>query len=88
MENIRTQVADLGSLSLPEGLAARLLMVRRPSGAWRLAKNAGLIFLGLGENRPASPEWWQATLRTSGFVAVTYHDVVSEAGIVYGRKPC
>jgi SAM-dependent methyltransferase len=143
VENIRTQVADLGSLSLPEGCAdlvvssyafhsltdaqkrrllskilvglrpggrlvvadmmmgrgftsrdrailrskARLLMVRGPAGAWRLAKNASLIFLGLGENRPASPDWWQDTLRTVGFVVVTYQDVVSEAGIVYGCKP-
>lgn len=43
--------------------------------------------LGVGQEHPATPEFWQAALRDAGFTDVSFRPVVAEAGIVSGVRP-
>lgn len=65
----------------------RSLAARGPAGWWRAVRNTAQLGLGVGENRPASPDWWVAALQQSGFTQVCQTDVVAEAGLVTGVKP-
>ena len=58
-----------------------------PSGVWRIAKNLARYGLRVGQEHPAAPEFWQATLRAAGFGEVAFHPVRAEAGIVCGVRP-
>lgn len=60
------------------------LMAKGPGGWWRVVKNIARFGLGIGNERPATPEFWQAALRDAGFTEVRFEPVVAEAGIVYG----
>lgn len=60
------------------------LAAKGPGGWWRIAKNMARFGLGIGHERPATPEFWQSVLREAGFTGVTFEPVVAEAGIVYG----
>lgn len=62
------------------------LLQRGPSGWYRVAKNVLRFSLRLRE-RPVSADTWCSYFRAAGFDDVTFHPVVSEAGIVVGRKP-
>jgi len=62
------------------------LLRQGPAGAWRLARNAAQLGMGVGENRPWRPDWWALALSEAGFVEVRYVDVVAEAGIVAGVR--
>ena len=62
------------------------LAAKGPGGWWRIAKNLTRYGLGVGDEHPATPEFWQAALRDAGFVAVGFQPVVAEAGLVMGRK--
>ncbi len=63
------------------------LAAKGPGGWWRIAKNLVRYGLGVGQEHPATPEFWQAALRDAGFTDVTFHPVVAEAGIVSGVRP-
>jgi len=63
------------------------LAAKGPGGLWRIAKNLVRYGLGVGQEHPATPEFWQAALRDAGFTDVTFHPVVAEAGIVSGVRP-
>jgi len=63
------------------------LAAKGPGGWWRIAKNLTRYGLGVGQEHPATPEFWQAALRDAGFTEVTFHPVVAEAGIVSGIRP-
>lgn len=58
------------------------LLRKGPAGAWRVGKNIVRFGLGIGADRPASPEFWTAAMKAAGFVEVRYQPVVAEAGIV------
>jgi ubiquinone/menaquinone biosynthesis C-methylase UbiE len=63
------------------------LAAKGPGGWWRIVKNLGRYGLGVGQEHPATPEFWQAALRDAGFTDVAFHPVVAEAGIVRGIRP-
>ena len=63
------------------------LAAKGPGGWWRIVKNLGRYGLGVGQEHPATPEFWQAALRDAGFTDVVFHPVVAEAGIVRGIRP-
>ena len=62
------------------------LAAKGPGGWWRIAKNLTRYGLGVGQEHPASPEFWQAALRDAGLADVTFRPVVAEAGIVRGVR--
>ena len=41
---------------------------------------------GVGDEHPATPEFWQAALRDADLTAVHFRAVVAEAGLVTGRR--
>ena len=63
------------------------LAAKGPGGLWRIAKNLVRYGLRVGQEHPATPEFWQAALRDAGFTDVTFRPVVAEAGIVSGIRP-
>jgi hypothetical protein len=63
------------------------LAAKGPGGWWRIAKNLGRYGLGVGQEHPATPEFWQAALRDAGFTDVRFQPVVAEAGLVCGIRP-
>ena len=63
------------------------LAAKGPGGWWRIAKNLARYGLGVGQEHPATPEFWQAALRDAGFTEVVFEPVVAEAGIVRGVRP-
>jgi ubiquinone/menaquinone biosynthesis C-methylase UbiE len=64
------------------------LAAKGPGGWWRIAKNLARYGLGVGQEHPATPEFWQAALRDAGLADVRFQPVVAEAGIVSGiRRP-
>ncbi len=63
------------------------LAAKGPGGWWRIAKNLVRYGLGVGQEQPATPEFWQAALRDAGLADVTFRPVVAEAGIVCGSRP-
>jgi len=63
------------------------LAAKGPGGLWRIVKNLVRYGLGIGQEHPATPQFWQAALRDAGFTHVTFHPVVAEAGIVSGVRP-
>jgi ubiquinone/menaquinone biosynthesis C-methylase UbiE len=63
------------------------LAAKGPGGWWRIAKNLGRYGLGVGQEHPASPEFWQSALREAGLAEVVFCPVVAEAGIVRGVRP-
>lgn len=65
---------------------SRRLLRQGPAGAWRLMRNAAQLGIGVGENRPAPPDWWVRALAEAGFVDVHFVDVVAEAGVVAGTR--
>ncbi|MGH3397631.1 MAG: class I SAM-dependent methyltransferase [Streptosporangiaceae bacterium] len=60
------------------------LAAKGPGGWWRIAKNLTRYGLGVGQEHPATPEFWQAALRDAGFTDVLFQPVIAEAGIVLG----
>jgi ubiquinone/menaquinone biosynthesis C-methylase UbiE len=64
-----------------------VLASKGPAGMWRIAKNLGRYGLGVGQEHPATPQFWQAALREAGFTDVVFEPVVAEAGIVRGVRP-
>ena len=62
------------------------LAAKGPGGLWRIAKNLARYGLRVGQEHPATPEFWQAALRDAGFTEVTFRPVVAEAGIVSGVR--
>lgn len=69
------------------GQKARALLAKGPAGVWRLAKNLVRFSLAVGQERPATPEFWQRALVDAGFQEVSFQSVVAEAGIVRGVAP-
>jgi ubiquinone/menaquinone biosynthesis C-methylase UbiE len=63
------------------------LAAKGPGGWWRIAKNLARYGLGVGQEHPATPEFWQAALQDAGFTDVVFEPVVAEAGIVRGVRP-
>jgi ubiquinone/menaquinone biosynthesis C-methylase UbiE len=63
------------------------LAAKGPGGWWRIAKNLIRYGLGIGTERPATPEFWQETLREAGLAEVHFEPVTAEAGIVTGIRP-
>jgi ubiquinone/menaquinone biosynthesis C-methylase UbiE len=63
------------------------LAAKGPGGWWRIAKNLTRYGLGVGQEHPATPEFWQAALRDAGFTQVTFQPIVAEAGLVSGIRP-
>jgi len=63
------------------------LAARGPGGWWRIARNIVRYGLRTGHEHPATPGFWQAALRDSGFSDVTFEPVIAEAGIVSAVTP-
>lgn len=63
------------------------LAAKGPGGWWRIAKNLARYGLGVGQEHPATPEFWQAALRDAGFTDVRFQPIVAEAGLVSGIRP-
>ena len=63
------------------------LAAKGPGGLWRIAKNLTRYGLRVGQEHPATPEFWQAALRDAGFTDVIFRPVMAEAGIVRGIRP-
>jgi SAM-dependent methyltransferase len=63
------------------------LAAKGPGGWWRIAKNLTRYGLSVGDEHPATPEFWQAVLCEAGFAAVAFRPVVAEAGLVRGVRP-
>jgi 2-polyprenyl-3-methyl-5-hydroxy-6-metoxy-1,4-benzoquinol methylase len=66
---------------------AKALAAKGPGGLWRIAKNVTRLGLGIGEERPAPPEFWTAAFADAEFVEVGHLQVVHEAGVVWGTTP-
>jgi ubiquinone/menaquinone biosynthesis C-methylase UbiE len=64
------------------------LAAKGPGGWWRIAKNLTRFGLGVGQEHPAAPEFWQEALRDAEFSGVLFQPIVAEAGIVRGVRPC
>jgi ubiquinone/menaquinone biosynthesis C-methylase UbiE len=62
------------------------LAAKGPGGWWRIAKNLTRYGLGVGQEHPATPEFWQAALRDAGFAEVVFEPIAAEAGIVHGVR--
>jgi ubiquinone/menaquinone biosynthesis C-methylase UbiE len=62
------------------------LAAKGPGGWWRIAKNLTRYGLGVGQEHPATPEFWQAALRDAGLAEVGFQPVIAEAGIVHGTR--
>ena len=56
-------------------------------GWWRIVKNLARYGLGVGPERPATPEFWLQALRDAGLAEVRFQPVAAEAGIVCGIRP-
>jgi ubiquinone/menaquinone biosynthesis C-methylase UbiE len=63
------------------------LAAKGPGGWWRIAKNLTRYGLGVGQEHPATPEFWQVALRDAEFTGVVFQPVIAEAGIVRGIRP-
>jgi len=63
------------------------LAAKGPGGWWRIAKNLARYGLGVGQEHPATPEFWLAALRDAGFTDVVFEPIVAEAGVVRGIRP-
>jgi ubiquinone/menaquinone biosynthesis C-methylase UbiE len=63
------------------------LAAKGPGGWWRIAKNLARFGLGVGQEHPASPEFWQQALRDAEFSDVLFEPIVAEAGLVRGIRP-
>ena len=63
------------------------LAAKGPGGWWRIAKNLTRYGLGVGQEHPASPDFWQSALREAELAEVVFQSVVAEAGIVRGIRP-
>jgi ubiquinone/menaquinone biosynthesis C-methylase UbiE len=63
------------------------LAAKGPGGWWRITKNLTRYGLGVGQEHPASPEFWQSTLREAELAEVVFQPVVAEAGVVRGARP-
>jgi 2-polyprenyl-3-methyl-5-hydroxy-6-metoxy-1,4-benzoquinol methylase len=66
---------------------AKALAAKGPGGLWRIAKNVTRLGLGVGDERPAPPEFWTSAFVDAGFVDVGHLQVVQEAGVVWGTAP-
>lgn len=64
----------------------KALAAKGPGGWWRIAKNIGRFGLGIGTDRPASPEFWQQALRDAGYRDVTFDRILAESGLVSGHR--
>ncbi len=64
----------------------KLLASKGVGGYWRIAKNA-FRYLFRVQEKPVSRERWLAMLADAGFEAIGSRAVVSEASVVFGRKP-
>ena len=64
-----------------------VLAAKGPAGWWRIAKNLGRYGFGVGQEHPATPQFWEAALRDAGFTDVAFEPVVAEAGIISGVRP-
>jgi ubiquinone/menaquinone biosynthesis C-methylase UbiE len=62
------------------------LAAKGPGGWWRVAKNLSRYGLRVGNEHPASPQFWQQALRDAGYTDVRFEAVVAEAGIVSGTR--
>ena len=65
----------------------KVLAAKGPAGWWRIAKNLGRYGFGVGQEHPATPQFWEAALREAGFTDVVFEPVVAEAGIICGVRP-
>jgi ubiquinone/menaquinone biosynthesis C-methylase UbiE len=63
------------------------LAAKGPGGWWRIAKNLTRYGLGVGQEHPATPEFWTEALHEAEFSGVLFQPVVAEAGVVRGIKP-
>jgi ubiquinone/menaquinone biosynthesis C-methylase UbiE len=63
---------------------ARSMAAKGPAGVWRVGKNLARFGLGVGQERPASPQAWTAMLADAGFAGVMFYPLVTEAGIITG----
>jgi ubiquinone/menaquinone biosynthesis C-methylase UbiE len=63
------------------------LAAKGPGGWWRITKNLARYGLGVGQEHPASPEFWQSALREAELAEVVFQPVVAEAGVVRGVRP-
>jgi ubiquinone/menaquinone biosynthesis C-methylase UbiE len=63
-----------------------VLAAKGPAGWWRIAKNLGRYGFGIGQEHPATPQFWQAALHDAGFTDITFEPVVAEAGIIRGVR--
>jgi len=63
------------------------LAAKGPGGWWRIAKNLTRFGLGVGQEHPATPEFWTEALRNAEFGDVIFQPIVAEAGIVRGVRP-
>jgi len=63
------------------------LGAKGPGGWWRIAKNLARYGLGVGQEHPASPQFWQSALRDAELAEVVFQPVIAEAGVVRGVRP-
>lgn len=63
------------------------LAAKGPGGWWRITKNLTRYGLGVGQEHPASPEFWQSALREAELAEVVFQPVVAEAGVIRGVRP-
>jgi ubiquinone/menaquinone biosynthesis C-methylase UbiE len=69
------------------GQKVAALAAKGIGGWWRIVKNLTRYGLGIGTERPATPEFWEQALRDAGLADVSFQPVTAEAGIVCGVRP-
>ena len=65
----------------------KALAAKGPGGWWRIFRNVVRFGLGVGAERPASPDFWVQAMRDGGFTDVRFERVVAESGIVSAQRP-
>jgi ubiquinone/menaquinone biosynthesis C-methylase UbiE len=62
-----------------------VLARKGPGGLWRIVKAAYRYGLGMGTERPASPQFWCRAMTEAGFSDVSYQHIIAEGGLVVGH---
>jgi SAM-dependent methyltransferase len=65
----------------------RRLVGKGPRGWWRMLRNLVQLSLGVGPERPVSPDFWVGAMQAAGFTQVCCELVGQAAGLVAGRVP-
>lgn len=65
---------------------AKMFAKKGPGGIWRIAKNVTRMGFGVGQERPAPPEFWVKAFEDAGLNGVSAHHIIQESWVVSGHR--